>query len=143
MFVCVVRDMNEGGFITISVCKPKIDDINQMALMMSANEEVIRFDVTVDIMLRMDVFNMENLGVRLASTRHSPQALERVKVTKLTNWLANIRTVLSMNLWLQASKRSSRDGPWPLLSSHTQHQTKILVVCQGHHPGPYTPSTHD
>jgi hypothetical protein len=111
MFVCVIRDINEGNFIAISVCKPEIDDIDQMALTMSANEEVIGFDVTVDVMLRIDVFNMGNLDVRLASTRHSPQALERVKVTNLTNWLANIRTALSVNLQLQVSKRSSRDGP--------------------------------
>jgi hypothetical protein len=63
MIVHVVRDMNEGDFVTISVCKPKINDIDQMALAMSAHEKVIGFDVTVDVMLRMDVFDMGNLGV--------------------------------------------------------------------------------
>ena len=51
MFVCVVRDMNEGDFVVISVCKPKIDNIDQMALATSAHEKVIRFDIMVDVML--------------------------------------------------------------------------------------------
>jgi hypothetical protein len=80
MFVCVVRDMNEGDFITISVCKPEIDDIDKMALAMSAYENVIRFDITVDVMSRMDVFNTRNLGVRLISMRRSPQVLERTEL---------------------------------------------------------------
>jgi len=77
MFVCIVRDMNEGAFVAIFVSKPKINDIDQVALAMSAYEEVIRFDVTVDVMLRVDVFNMGNLGFKLTSMR-SPQVLERV-----------------------------------------------------------------
>lgn len=83
MFVCVVRDMNEGDFVAISVCKPKIDNIDQMALATSAHEKVIRFDITVDVMLRMNVFNMANLSIRLISMVHSPQVVERTKVINL------------------------------------------------------------
>jgi hypothetical protein len=85
MFVRVVRDMNEGDFVAISVCKPEIDDVDQMVLTMSTYEKVIRFDIAVDVVSRMDVFNTGNLGVRLTSMRHSPQVLERMKVIKLTN----------------------------------------------------------
>lgn len=111
MFVCLVRDMNEGDFVAVSVCKPEIDDIDQMTLTTSAYEKIIWFDITVDVMSRMDVFNTANLGVRLISMMHSPQVLKRTKIIKLTNWSAIRRTVLSVNLRLQASKRSSRDGP--------------------------------
>ena len=58
------RDMNEGDFVAISVCKPEIDDIDQVALAMNAYEKVIGFDVTVDVVSRMDVFNTGNLGVK-------------------------------------------------------------------------------
>lgn len=56
--------MNEGDFVAISVCKPEIDDIDQVALAMNAYEKVIGFDVTVDVVSRMDVFNTGNLGVK-------------------------------------------------------------------------------
>ena len=55
--------MNKGDFVMILVSKPEVTDVDQMALMMSAYEKVIRFDVTVDVMSRMDVFDMGNLGV--------------------------------------------------------------------------------
>ena len=78
IFVRLTRDMNEGDFVTISVCKPEIDDIDQMALMMSAYEKVIGFDVTVDVMSRMDVFDTGNLGVKSdwlqRGPRHSTRA---------------------------------------------------------------------
>jgi len=64
IFVRLTRDMNEGDFIAISVCKPEVDDVDQMALVMSAYEKVIGFDVTVDVMSRMDVFDAGNLGVK-------------------------------------------------------------------------------
>jgi hypothetical protein len=64
IFVRPTRDMNEGDFVAISVCKPEIDDIDQVALAMNAYEKVIGFDVTVDVVSRMDVFNTGNLGVK-------------------------------------------------------------------------------
>ena len=64
IFVHLTRDMNEGDFVVISVCKPEVDDVDQMALAMSTYEKVIGFDLMVDVMSRMDVFDMGNLGVK-------------------------------------------------------------------------------
>ena len=56
--------MNDGDFVLISVWKPEVDDVDQMVLAMSAYEKVIGFDVMVDVMSRMDVFDAGNLGVK-------------------------------------------------------------------------------
>jgi hypothetical protein len=50
MFVRVIRNVDVGDLVAISVCKPEIDDIDQMALAMSTYEKIIRLYITVDVM---------------------------------------------------------------------------------------------
>ena len=96
----------ECFFIAILFGESKIDNVEYMRLLIYANEDVFGFKVAVNMMTRMNVFNPGYLTVKWISIGHN-----FVTQTELTNWSADIRTILSVNLRLQRLKRSSRDGP--------------------------------
>jgi hypothetical protein len=47
----VMWDMSEGHFVSIFACKPEVNYVDYMIIVTNAQEEVVRFHVTVNVML--------------------------------------------------------------------------------------------
>ena len=61
VLVLPVRDVLVSAGIAVLLGQPKVDDVDQVALLPQAHQEVIGLDVAVDKVLRVDVFNATDL----------------------------------------------------------------------------------
>lgn len=57
IFVLPIRDMEVGFWVTVLLGQSEINDIDLVATLANAHEEVVRLDVTVDEGLGVDVLN--------------------------------------------------------------------------------------
>ena len=57
ILVLAVWNVEVGLWVTIFLSKSKVDDINLVAPLANAHEEVVRFNITVNEGFRMDVFD--------------------------------------------------------------------------------------
>ena len=64
ILVLAVGNVEVGLGVTILLSQPKINDIDLVASLANAHEEVIRFDIPMDEGFRMDVFDARNELVR-------------------------------------------------------------------------------
>lgn len=85
--------------VSVFFGKTKIDHIDDVGFVSEANQKVIRFNISVDVILAVDKLNSGDLGILVVSKSF------------LTIWSASIRTVFKLNFLLFKLKRSSRLGP--------------------------------
>lgn len=62
VLVFSVRDVLMCAGITVFLGEAKVYDVDQVAFLSQAHEEVVRFDISVDEVLGMDVLNSTDLG---------------------------------------------------------------------------------
>lgn len=53
--------MNLSDFITVPVCKAEVDDVD-LGLVLDSDEKIIWLDVTMYIVMIMQIFNTRNLN---------------------------------------------------------------------------------
>lgn len=118
VLVLTVRNVLVSFRIAIALSQPKIYTIENttfntascqqtnyvynIRFLSKPNQEVVRFDVAMHKILRVNVFNTWYLSVRTYTLQANHEK---------TSWSASINTVLRLNLRLQYWNRSSRLGP--------------------------------
>jgi hypothetical protein len=60
-FLFSLWDVEVGLGITECLCEAEIDNVNLVAALTDAHQEVVRFDVAVNKLSRVDIFNARNL----------------------------------------------------------------------------------
>lgn len=61
VLVLTVRDMKVRLRITILLCKTKVNNVDLVAALSDTHEEVVRLNVTVNEVTRVNIFNSRNL----------------------------------------------------------------------------------
>ena len=62
VLVFSVRDVLMCAGVTVLLGEAKVYDVDQVAFLSQAHEEVVRFDISVDEVLGMNVLNSTDLG---------------------------------------------------------------------------------
>jgi hypothetical protein len=101
VLVLPVGNVKVGLRVSELLCETKIDDIDLVAALADAHQEVVRLDVTVNEVARVDILDKIS---ELNEIRNKWKGLN-VPVDQQG------KTVLRLNLRLQKLKRSSREGP--------------------------------
>ena len=52
-----VGDVLPSSRVPVPLSQTKVNDVNMMLFLPNSNQEIVRFDVSVDEMTRVDVFN--------------------------------------------------------------------------------------
>ena len=61
VFVLSVRDMEMGLWISEFLCETKVDDVDLVSALANAHQEVVRFDITMNEVAGVDVFDTRDL----------------------------------------------------------------------------------
>lgn len=55
------RDVVSGSWVAVSLCKPKIDDKESEGLVAETHQNILRFDVAMDMTMGVDLLKARNL----------------------------------------------------------------------------------
>lgn len=94
ILVLLVGDVLHGFGVPVLLAEPEVDDVHEMRILLQPHQEILRFNVPVDVVMVVQLLNSLDL--------HKDNA---------TIWSAIMRVVLSEKDLPQISNRSSREGP--------------------------------
>ena len=116
VLVIPVWDVAVGFWLAEPLGQAKVDDVHRVRLVLAAHQEVVGFDIAVDVRFVVHVLDARNLQAvgRECETRQTGRWKRKRRggnTGARTIWSASMMTVLTENLREHVLKQSSSDGP--------------------------------